>query len=119
MLLACKYEEVAVPVVEDFVYISDKAYKRKEVLEMVTIYTQQFIQLLAPNLFQGQHFPLFYPGEVDAQHTAVQHVPPNCIYFHVTIPQGGPVGQEGIHTYTHTILIIIITITFPPEELIT
>lgn len=34
MLLACKYEEVAVPVVDDFVYISDKAYKRKEVLEM-------------------------------------------------------------------------------------
>lgn len=39
MLLACKYEEVSVPVVDDFVFISDKAYKRKEVLEMVAIYT--------------------------------------------------------------------------------
>ncbi|GFS39389.1 cyclin B2;2 [Actinidia rufa] len=34
MLLACKYEEVSVPVVEDLVFISDKAYSRKEVLEM-------------------------------------------------------------------------------------
>ncbi|KAL8472500.1 hypothetical protein ACS0TY_029010 [Phlomoides rotata] len=34
MLLACKYEEVSVPVVEDLVFISDKAYARKEVLDM-------------------------------------------------------------------------------------
>ncbi|XP_051140327.1 G2/mitotic-specific cyclin-2-like isoform X2 [Andrographis paniculata] len=34
MLLACKYEEVSVPVVDDLVFISDKAYTRKEVLEM-------------------------------------------------------------------------------------
>lgn len=34
MLLASKYEEVSVPVVEDLVLISDKAYSRQEVLEM-------------------------------------------------------------------------------------
>ncbi|KAL3630171.1 hypothetical protein CASFOL_023155 [Castilleja foliolosa] len=34
MLLACKYEEVSVPVVEDLVFISDKAYSRQQVLEM-------------------------------------------------------------------------------------
>ncbi|XP_071697551.1 cyclin-B2-4-like [Rutidosis leptorrhynchoides] len=34
MLLACKYEEVSVPVVEDFIVISDKAYTRDEVLVM-------------------------------------------------------------------------------------
>ncbi|CAK9164935.1 unnamed protein product [Ilex paraguariensis] len=34
MLLACKYEEVSVPVVDDLIFISDKAYTRKEVLEM-------------------------------------------------------------------------------------
>lgn len=34
-LLACKYEEVTLPVVDDLVFISDKAYARKEVLEMV------------------------------------------------------------------------------------
>ncbi|PHT41125.1 Cyclin-B2-4 [Capsicum baccatum] len=33
-LLACKYEEVFVPVVEDLILIYDKAYARKEVLEM-------------------------------------------------------------------------------------
>ncbi|KAL3617745.1 Cyclin-B2-4 [Castilleja foliolosa] len=34
MLLACKYEEVLVPVVEDLILISDKAYSRQEVLDM-------------------------------------------------------------------------------------
>ncbi|KAL8266022.1 hypothetical protein R6Q59_003366 [Mikania micrantha] len=34
MLLACKYEEVSVPVVDDLIFISDKAYSRKEILEM-------------------------------------------------------------------------------------
>uniref|UniRef100_A0ACD5V5R7 Uncharacterized protein n=1 Tax=Avena sativa TaxID=4498 RepID=A0ACD5V5R7_AVESA len=34
MLLACKYEEVAVPVVEDLILISDRAYMKGEVLEM-------------------------------------------------------------------------------------
>nr|GMD43595.1 G2/mitotic-specific cyclin-2-like isoform X1 [Ipomoea batatas] len=34
LLLACKYEEVSVPVVEDLILISDKAYTRQEVLDM-------------------------------------------------------------------------------------
>ncbi|CAN4083565.1 unnamed protein product [Withania somnifera] len=34
MLLACKYEEISAPCVEDLVLISDKAYSRKEILEM-------------------------------------------------------------------------------------
>lgn len=37
MLLACKYEEVSVPVVDDLVFISDKAYSRQEVLEMESL----------------------------------------------------------------------------------
>jgi cyclin B len=36
MLLACKYEEVSVPVVEDLVLISDRAYTKGEILEMVS-----------------------------------------------------------------------------------
>ncbi|KAL7612631.1 hypothetical protein Lser_V15G04851 [Lactuca serriola] len=44
MLLACKYEEISVPVVEDFIVISDKAYTRSEVLDMekVMVNTLQF-----------------------------------------------------------------------------
>ena len=38
LLLASKYEEVSVPVVQDLVLISDKAYSRKEVLEMVKLH---------------------------------------------------------------------------------
>ncbi|KAL0741163.1 hypothetical protein Bca4012_082676 [Brassica carinata] len=34
MLLACKYEEVSVPVVDDLNLISDKAYTRREALDM-------------------------------------------------------------------------------------
>ncbi|KMZ76269.1 Cyclin-B2-2 [Zostera marina] len=34
MLLACKYEEVSVPVVDDLILISDRAYTRKEILDM-------------------------------------------------------------------------------------
>ncbi|KAL9390979.1 hypothetical protein Peur_014899 [Populus x canadensis] len=34
MLLACKYEEVSVPIVDGFVLISDKTYTRVEVLDM-------------------------------------------------------------------------------------
>ncbi|KAJ7953214.1 Cyclin [Quillaja saponaria] len=37
MLLACKYEEVSVPVVGDLILIADKAYTRKEVLEMESL----------------------------------------------------------------------------------
>lgn len=48
MLLACKYEEVSVPVVDDLVIISDNAYTRKEVLEMVILISlyQQLLQCL-------------------------------------------------------------------------
>ncbi|KAL8115082.1 hypothetical protein AgCh_021781 [Apium graveolens] len=35
LLLACKYEEAAVSVVEDLIMISDRVYNRREVLEMV------------------------------------------------------------------------------------
>ena len=38
MLLACKYEEVSVPLLEDFVIISDQAYIRKDLLHMVFLY---------------------------------------------------------------------------------
>ncbi|KAG7540244.1 Cyclin-like [Arabidopsis thaliana x Arabidopsis arenosa] len=44
LLLACKYEEVSVPIVEDLVVISDKAYTRNDVLEMekIMLSTLQF-----------------------------------------------------------------------------
>ncbi|OMP09696.1 hypothetical protein COLO4_05225 [Corchorus olitorius] len=54
MLLACKYEEVSVPVVEDLILISDKAYTRKEVLDMekLMVNTLQFnFSLPTPYVF--------------------------------------------------------------------
>lgn len=54
MLLACKYEEISVPVVEDFIVISDKAYTRTEVLDMekVMVNTLQFnLSIPTPYVF--------------------------------------------------------------------
>mmetsp|Transcript_14874 Transcript_14874/g.10776 ORF Transcript_14874/g.10776 Transcript_14874/m.10776 type:complete len:103 (+) Transcript_14874:1018-1326(+) len=34
MLVACKYEEIYPPIVKDFVYITDNAYTKEEILEM-------------------------------------------------------------------------------------
>lgn len=34
MLIASKYEEIWAPEVHDFVYISDRAYKREQILQM-------------------------------------------------------------------------------------
>ena len=49
MLLACKYEEVSVPIVDDFILISDNAYTRKEVLDMVIFLSFLFRSKLAPS----------------------------------------------------------------------
>lgn len=32
MLIACKYEEIYPPIVKDFVYITDNAYSKEEIL---------------------------------------------------------------------------------------
>jgi hypothetical protein len=34
MLIACKYEEIYPPIVKDFVYITDNAYTKEEIIEM-------------------------------------------------------------------------------------
>ena len=34
MLIACKYEEIYPPIVKDFVYITNNAYTKEEILEM-------------------------------------------------------------------------------------
>lgn len=34
MLIACKYEEIYPPIVKDFVYITDNAYTKEEILTM-------------------------------------------------------------------------------------
>jgi len=53
MLLACKYEEVSVPLVEDFVLISDNAYTRIEVLDMVFFF---FVVITCLLPFHQWHF---------------------------------------------------------------
>ncbi|XP_065030251.1 G2/mitotic-specific cyclin-2-like isoform X2 [Musa acuminata AAA Group] len=54
MFLACKYEEVSVPVVEDLILICDRAYTKEELLEMerLIINTLQFnMSVATPYVF--------------------------------------------------------------------
>ncbi|MFS8016720.1 putative cyclin domain-containing protein [Helianthus anomalus] len=54
MLLACKYEEISVPLVGDLIYISAKAYSRSEILEMenLMLHTLEFkISFPTPYVF--------------------------------------------------------------------
>ncbi|KAI8016462.1 hypothetical protein LOK49_LG05G02601 [Camellia lanceoleosa] len=61
MLLVCKYEEVLVPVVDDLLFISDKAYTRKEVLEIerLMLNTLQFHMLVpTPYVFMRRYLKI-------------------------------------------------------------
>ncbi|KAK6922505.1 Cyclin, C-terminal domain [Dillenia turbinata] len=54
MLLACKYEEVCVPIIGDLILISDKAYTRNEVIDMerTMLNTLQFnMSVATPYIF--------------------------------------------------------------------
>ncbi|XP_056685056.1 G2/mitotic-specific cyclin-2 isoform X2 [Spinacia oleracea] len=58
MLLASKYEEVSVPVVEDLVLISDRAYSRQEVIDMerLMINSLQFnLSIPTPYVFMKRY----------------------------------------------------------------
>lgn len=58
MLLAAKYEEIYAPEVRDFVYISDKAYTREQILQMeaIMLRTLEF-KLTVPTAFRfGERF---------------------------------------------------------------
>ena len=46
MLIASKYEEIYAPEVRDFVYITDKAYTKEEILKM----EQQILMMLDFNI---------------------------------------------------------------------
>lgn len=53
MLIASKYEEIYAPEVKDFVYITDKAYTKEEILEMeCSILTTLDFDLTAPSAYR-------------------------------------------------------------------
>lgn len=92
MLLACKYEEVSVPVVADLIIISDKAYTRKEFIEMVHfISTSPYPFFLSLPLSDS----IKSAGEVDAQHIAIQHVDSDPICLHEKVSQSCSIRREG------------------------
>lgn len=80
LLLACKYEEVSVPLVEDLVLISDRAYTRTDVLHMVK---------LLLNLVSFKTFSLIKigsAGENNVEHFAIQCLVAYTIPFLEKIP---------------------------------
>lgn len=53
MLIASKYEEIYAPAVKDFVYITDKAYTKEEILKMeFTILTTLNFNVCAPSSYR-------------------------------------------------------------------
>ena len=96
MLLASKYEEVSVPVVEDLVLISDRAYSRQEVLQMVSIHCGCFCHQWYMSTFDlyrrigGSNViwsASFHPaGEIDGQCLTIQLIISNplCLYEEVS-----------------------------------
>ena len=65
MLLACKYEEVSVPVVEDLILICDRAYTRADILEMVKMLC---IFIFSAKKNQRNDIDMS-AGEKDSEHT--------------------------------------------------
>jgi len=66
MLIASKYEEIYAPEVRDFVYISDKAYTRDQILmmESIMLNTLQFNLTVPSALRFGQRFIKMVPNKV-------------------------------------------------------
>ncbi|WRX22294.1 Cyclin, partial [Theobroma cacao] len=80
MLLACKYEDVSVPVVEDLILISDKAYSRKEVLDMekLMINTLQFnLSFPTPYVFMRRILKAAQSNKKLFDNKTL----PSCIYY--------------------------------------
>ena len=52
LMISCKHEEINVPKIEDFIYITDNAYEKKEVFEMEY------------DILENLHFNLLYPSPI-------------------------------------------------------
>lgn len=53
MLIASKYEEIYAPEVRDFVYITDKAYQKEEILKMeFAMLTQLNFDICTPSSYR-------------------------------------------------------------------
>ncbi|ELT97248.1 hypothetical protein CAPTEDRAFT_151793 [Capitella teleta] len=80
MLIASKYEEMYAPEVNDFVYITDKAYTRSDIIRM------EIVILKALDFELGRPLPLHFlrrnskAGEVDAdKHTLAKYLMELCL----------------------------------------
>jgi hypothetical protein len=70
MFIAAKYEEIYAPEVKDFVYISDKAYSRDQILAMESIMLNTLgFHLTVPTCLRfGERYMKVADASVEAQH---------------------------------------------------
>ena len=75
MLVASKYEEIWAPEVKDFVFISDEAYTREQILEMekIMLNTLRF-NLTVPTAFAFLH--RYLKAGIIPRHPQVRPAPP-------------------------------------------
>ena len=78
MLVASKYEEIWAPEVKDFVFISDEAYTREQILEMekIMLNTLRF-NLTVPTAFAFLH--RFLKAGIDPKHAQVRFPHASCL----------------------------------------
>ena len=78
MLVASKYEEIWAPEVKDFVFISDEAYTREQILEMekIMLNTLRF-NLTVPTAFAFLH--RYLKAGIDPKHTQVRCLHASCL----------------------------------------
>ncbi|XP_010417821.1 PREDICTED: cyclin-B1-4-like [Camelina sativa] len=70
MLIACKYEEIWAPEVNDFVCISDNAYCRKQVLAMeksILGKVEWYITVPTPYVFLGRYVKASVPCDIEME----------------------------------------------------
>ena len=85
MLVASKYEEIWAPEVKDFVFISDEAYTREQILEMekIMLNTLRF-NLTVPTAFAFLH--RFLKAGIDPKHIQVCCLNASCLPLRSVAP---------------------------------
>ncbi|XP_057527417.1 G2/mitotic-specific cyclin S13-7-like isoform X1 [Amaranthus tricolor] len=88
MLLACKYEEIWAPEVNDFVHIADKAYVREQVLAMEKVILEKlewYLTVPTPYMFLTRYIKASIPADSEME---------SMVYFY---------AELGIMNYSTTI----------------
>ena len=93
MLIASKYEEISAPAVEDLILISDRAFTRNEVLQMVVskhVFLRYFIISV---VISSRYSNFLLAGDFDGQQASVSPFDSNCVRICEEVPGSWQIWQ--------------------------